>query len=48
MQIRSLTKKRIEELKNLQEKKEAEYKTLQKKTPKDLWKIDLDVIDKLL
>ena len=48
MQIRSLTKKRIEELNNLQEKKEAEYKALQKKTSKDLWKIDLDIIDKLL
>jgi DNA topoisomerase II len=42
MQIRSLTKRKIEELRALHEKRLAEYNSLQKKSDKDLWNIDLE------
>ncbi len=42
MQIRSLTKKKIEELKRLHENKLAEVNDLESKSEKDLWKIDLN------
>lgn len=41
MQIRSLTKKKIEELKKLHEEKLAEYEALMKKSEKNMWKEDL-------
>jgi DNA topoisomerase-2 len=42
MKIRSLTKKKIDELKGLFENKQALYNTLFSKTEKDLWKDDLN------
>ena len=42
MKIKSLTKKKIEELKKLHENKLAIYNELQLKTEKDLWKNDLN------
>jgi DNA topoisomerase-2 len=41
MKIKSLTKKKIEELKKMHENKLAEYNKLNLKTDKDLWKEDL-------
>ncbi len=41
MQIRTLTKRKIEELKRLHENKLAEFNDLQSKSEKDLWKDDL-------
>lgn len=41
MQIRSLTKKKIEELKRLHENKLAEFRDLETKSEKQLWKDDL-------
>lgn len=50
MRINSLTKRKIEELKTLHEKKLAEYNDLLSKSEKDLWKDDLyelrDAIEK--
>ena len=48
MQIRSLTKKRIEELKKQEELKKVDLNNLNEKTPKDLWKIDLLALQKML
>ena len=42
MKIKSLTKKKVEELKNMFENKMAQYNELQSKTEKDLWKEDLN------
>jgi DNA topoisomerase-2 len=42
MKIKSLTKKKIEELKNLHENKLALYNDLMSKSEKDLWKDDLN------
>ena len=42
MKIKSLTKKKIEELKNLHENKLALYNDLMSKSDKDLWKEDLE------
>jgi DNA topoisomerase-2 len=42
MKIRSLTKKKIDELKGLFEKKQALYNELSSKTEKELWKDDLN------
>ena len=47
MQIRSLTKKKIEELKKLHETKLGVYNELQKKTEKDLWSEDLNQFEKV-
>ncbi len=41
MQIRTLTKKKIEELKRLHENKLAEFRDLESKSEKDIWKDDL-------
>ena len=41
MKIKSLTKKKVEELKKLFENKLAVYKDLESKTDKDLWRNDL-------
>lgn len=41
MQIRTLTKRKIEELKRLHENKLAEFNDLQSKSEKDIWKDDL-------
>ena len=41
MQIRSLTKKKMEELNKLYENKKMQYEILKKKTEKDIWKEDL-------
>jgi DNA topoisomerase-2 len=41
MKIKSLTKKKVEELKKLFENKLALYKDLESKTDKDLWRNDL-------
>jgi hypothetical protein len=48
MQIRSLTKKRIEELKKQEEIKKVELLELTSKTAKNLWKIDLLALQKML
>lgn len=42
MRIRTLTKKRIEELKKQEEMRQTEYKSLLDKEVKDIWKEDLD------
>ena len=42
MKIRTLTKKKIEELKKLYENKLALYNELMSKSNKDLWKEDLN------
>jgi DNA topoisomerase-2 len=42
MKIKSLTKKKIEELKKLHENKLALYNELMEKSPKQLWKDDLN------
>jgi len=47
MQIRSLTKKKIEELNKLHEAKQGVYDELQKKTEKDLWNEDLNQFEKV-
>lgn len=47
MQIRTLTQKRLEELKKEHENKLAEYKDLESKTDKDLWREDLDQFEKV-
>jgi len=47
MQIRSLTKKKIEELKKLHETKLGVYNELQNKTEKDLWSEDLNQFEKV-
>ena len=47
MPIRSLTKRKIEELRKLHEKRTAEYNSLFKKTDKQLWLDDLDQFEKV-
>ena len=47
MQIRSLTKRKIEELRKLHDKRTAEYDDLFKKTDKQLWLDDLDQFEKV-
>jgi len=42
MKIKSLTKKKIEELKHLFDNKQALFNDLDKKTEKDLWRDDLN------
>ena len=42
MKIKSLTKKKVEELKKLYENKLAVYNELEVKNEKDLWKEDLN------
>ena len=42
MKIKSLTKKKIEELKKLYENKLALFNDLESKTEKELWKNDLN------
>jgi DNA topoisomerase-2 len=42
MSLRSLTKRKIEELKNQRSNKQDEYDIINSKTPKDLWTDDLD------
>jgi len=44
MSIRSLTKKRIEELKKKRDESMAEYEKVEKKTPKGMWKDELKKI----
>jgi DNA topoisomerase-2 len=46
MTIRSLTKKKIEELKKIIDKKEAEYNELESKDEKTIWKEDLKEFEK--
>lgn len=46
MAIRSLTKKKIKELKKIRDTKQDEYDTILKRTPKEQWKIDLNVFKK--
>ena len=48
MQIRSLTKKRIEELKKQEEIKKAEHSVLLETTSKQMWKDDLSSLKKLI
>ena len=47
MMIRTLTKKKIEELKKLHDNKETEYKELEQKTEFDLWKEDIEEFKKV-
>lgn len=47
MQIRTLTEKVKNEMKNQYEKRMAEYKELENKTEKTLWKEDLDIFVKV-
>jgi DNA topoisomerase-2 len=42
MKIKSLTKKKIEELRNLFDNKQALFNDLERKTEKDLWRDDLN------
>ena len=48
MQIRSLTKKRIEELKKQEDIKKAEHTVLLETTSKQMWKDDLTSLKKLI
>lgn len=45
MQMRSMTESRLAELAQEEEKLRKQIKTLKKKTPKDLWREDLDVFE---
>ena len=45
MQIRAMTKKRVEELKQQEENKEGEYKEIINKTIYEMWNSDLDKIE---
>jgi DNA topoisomerase-2 len=42
MSLRSLTKRKIEELEKQRDNKQDEYNVIESKTPKDLWTDDLD------
>ena len=47
MQIRSLTKRKIEELRKLHDKKSTEFEILSNKTDKQLWLDDLNQFEKV-
>ena len=47
MQIRSLTKRKIDELRKLHDKRKTEYNVLFNKTDKQLWLNDLDTFEKV-
>ena len=46
MQIRSMTKKKVQELQDQEKNKDMEYKVLIKRTIYDLWNEDLNIIEK--